>query len=162
MLVEIILSTALVASVAWSVLAGRLHRRQVTELLREKVKVQTEERRVFDFLHGIGEALKDDTHSGDLHGLIVEGARRILEADGGALYLTNKKGTVLQPSYVSKGSPPFVVHALGVALLVARAAHAAGVYRSSGTSPGRFFGTALTWTMILGNAGVCVYYALAS
>lgn len=61
-----------------------------------------------------------------------------------------------------QGSPPFVVHALGVALLVARAAHAAGVYRSSGTSPGRFFGTALTWTMILGNAGVCVYYALAS
>jgi uncharacterized protein len=59
-----------------------------------------------------------------------------------------------------QGAPPLVVHALGVALLVARVAHAAGLYRSSGTSPGRFFGTALTWTMILGNAGVCVYYAL--
>ena len=108
MLAEIILSTALVASIAWSVWAARLHRRQVTELLREKVKVQTEERRVFDFLHGIGEALKDDTHAGDLYGLIVEGALRILEADGGALYMTNKKGTVLQPIYVSKGAPPFV------------------------------------------------------
>jgi len=108
MLAEIILSTALAASVAWSVLATRLHRRQVTELVREKVKIQTEERRVFDFLHGIGEALKDDTHAGDLHGLIVEGALRILEADGGAIYLTNKKGSVLQPIYVSKGSPPFV------------------------------------------------------
>ncbi len=61
-----------------------------------------------------------------------------------------------------QGAPPVVLHALGVALLVARAAHAAGVYRASGTSPGRFFGTALTWTMILGNAGVCVYYALAA
>jgi sigma-B regulation protein RsbU (phosphoserine phosphatase) len=108
MLAEIILSTALAASIAWSVLAGRFHRRQVTELLRDKVKIQTEERRVFDFLHGIGEALKDDSHVGDLDGLIVEGALRILEADGGALYLANKGGTVLQPSYVSKGSPPFV------------------------------------------------------
>jgi sigma-B regulation protein RsbU (phosphoserine phosphatase) len=108
MLAEIILSTALVASVAWSMLAGRLHRRQVAELLREKVKIQTEERRVFDFLHGIGEALKDDTHVADLDGLIVEGALRILEADGGVLYLANKGGTVLRPSYVSKNSPPFV------------------------------------------------------
>ena len=108
MLAEIILSTALAASLAWSVLSARMHRRQVTELLRDKVKIQTEERRVFDFLHGIGEALKDDTHAGDLHGLIVEGALRILEADGGALYLMNKKGTALHPIYVSKGSPPFV------------------------------------------------------
>ncbi len=108
MLAEIILTTALVATVAWNVRATRLHRRQLTDLMREKVKIQTEERRVFDFLHGIGEALKDDSHAGDLDGLIVEGALRILEADGGTLYLTNKKGTVLQPTYVSKGSPPFV------------------------------------------------------
>ena len=108
MLAEIILSTALGATAAWTVVAARMHRRQVAELVRAKVKVQTEERRVFDFLHGIGEALKDDAHVGDLDGLIVEGALRILEADGGALYLTNKKATALQPSYVSKGSPPFV------------------------------------------------------
>ncbi|MEO6740183.1 MAG: SpoIIE family protein phosphatase [Chthoniobacteraceae bacterium] len=108
MLTEIILSSALIATVAWSVLAARLHRRQLAELMREKVKAQTEERRVFDFLHGIGEALKDDSHAGDLDGLIVEGALRILEADGGTLYLTNKAGTILKPTYVSKGSPPFV------------------------------------------------------
>ena len=108
MLTEIILSTALIATVTWSMLAARLHHRQLSDMMREKVKVQTEERRVFDFLHGIGEALKDDTHAGDLDGLIVEGALRILEADGGTLYLTNKKGTVLQPTYVSKESPPFV------------------------------------------------------
>ncbi len=108
MLAEIILSTALGATATWALLAARMHRRQVEGLVREKVKVQTEERRVFDFLHGIGEALKDDSHLGELDGLIVEGALRILEAEGGALYLTNKKGTALQPSYVSKGSPPFV------------------------------------------------------
>ncbi len=108
MLAEIILSTALAGSIVWNVVAARLHRRQRMELLRDKVKIQTEERRVFDFLHGIGEALKDDTHTGDLPGLIVEGALRILDAEGGALYLTNKAGTVLQPAYVSKECPPFV------------------------------------------------------
>src|SRR5580765_3414148 len=108
MLAEIILSTALGATAAWAVFAARMHRRQVSELVREKVKVQTEERRVFDFLHGIGEALMDEAHVGDLDGLIVEGAVRILEADGGTLYLMNKKASALHPTYVSKGSPPFV------------------------------------------------------
>jgi uncharacterized membrane protein YecN with MAPEG domain len=61
-----------------------------------------------------------------------------------------------------EGAPPFVLHALGGSLVLARVAHAAGLYRSSGNSPGRFFGVALTWTMIVGNAAVCVYYALAS
>lgn len=61
-----------------------------------------------------------------------------------------------------QGAPAIVVHALGIALLVARAAHAQGVYKTSGTSPGRFFGTALTWTMLVANAGVCVYYAFAA
>src|SRR5438067_9784037 len=108
MLAEIILSTALIATAAWSALASRLHRRQLTELRRDNVKIQTEERRVFDFLHGIGEALKDETHAGDLHGLIVEGALRILEAHGGALYMARDGGTVLAPTYVSKECPPFV------------------------------------------------------
>ena len=108
MLAEIILSTALVATITWNVLANRLYRRKLADLMRDKVSIQTEERRVFDFLHSIGEALKDDSQVGDLHGMIVEGALRILEAEGGALYLTNKGGTVLKPIYVSKGSPPFV------------------------------------------------------
>jgi sigma-B regulation protein RsbU (phosphoserine phosphatase) len=108
MLAEIILSTALGATAAWAVFSARMHRRQVSHLVREKVKAQTEERRVFDFLHGIGEALMDEAHVGDLDGLIVEGAVRILEADGGALYLTNKKASALHPVYVSKASPPFV------------------------------------------------------
>ncbi len=61
-----------------------------------------------------------------------------------------------------QGAPPIVLHALGISLVAARIAHAVGVYKSSGTSPGRFLGTALTWTMILANGGVCVYYALIS
>jgi len=59
-----------------------------------------------------------------------------------------------------QGAPPLVTHALGGSLMVARITHAVGLYRSSGTSPGRFFGTALTWTMIVANSGVCAFYAL--
>ena len=107
MFLNIILAVALAATIAWSVLALRRQRRAMLEVVRDKVKVQTEERRVFDFLHGIGEALKDEAHFSDLHGLLVEGALRILEGHGGALYLTNKGGNILHPAYVSKACPPF-------------------------------------------------------
>ena len=84
MFLEITLAIALAATLTWSILALRRQRRAMLEVVRDKVKVQTEERRVFDFLHGIGEALKDETHFSDLHGLLVEGALRILEGHGGA------------------------------------------------------------------------------
>ncbi len=59
-----------------------------------------------------------------------------------------------------EGAPPLVMHALGVSLVVARVAHAAGLYTTSGTSAGRFFGTAMTWTMMFAAACVDVYYAV--
>ena len=42
------------------------------------------------------------------------------------------------------GTTPLVLHACGIALLVARVAHAIGLSRPGGTSPERFFGMALT------------------
>src|SRR5260370_21862728 len=41
-----------------------------------------------------------------MHRLIVEGATRGLDAQGGALYLTDRTGTKLVPTFVSKGCPP--------------------------------------------------------
>jgi len=41
------------------------------------------------FLHGLGEAFANDP-AGDLHRLIVEGATRILDARGGALYMVDR------------------------------------------------------------------------
>src|SRR5260370_22920643 len=43
-----------------------------------------------------------------MHRLIVEGATRGLDAQGGALYLTDRTGTKLVPTFVSKGCPPLV------------------------------------------------------
>ena len=105
---EIALYVAFTSLACWSVWVFRRQQRVIRDVQRQKVKAQTEERRVFDFLHDLGEALTHETQPGDLHGSIVEGALRILEADGGALYLADKSGTQLRPAYVSRACPPFV------------------------------------------------------
>src|SRR5262249_38145770 len=40
--------------------------------------------------------------------LIVEGATRILDAYGGALYVTDRTGGKLTPAFISRGCPPLV------------------------------------------------------
>src|SRR3954471_14354476 len=83
-------------------------RRRVKELERSNEEIQVEETLVFDFLHGLGEAFRETIRPNDLHRLIVEGATRILDAHGGALYLADRTGTKLVPAYISKGCPPLV------------------------------------------------------
>lgn len=46
------------------------------------------------------------------------------------------------------GTPRWFVHALGGSLVLARLFHAQGFGGNTGTSPGRFYGTALTWLVI--------------
>src|SRR6188472_1983782 len=82
--------------------------RKVHALERSKEEIQVEETLVFDFLHGLGEAFRETIRPNDLHRLIVEGATRILDAHGGALYLVDRTGTKLVPAYISKGCPPLV------------------------------------------------------
>ncbi|MDP9291879.1 MAG: SpoIIE family protein phosphatase [Verrucomicrobiota bacterium] len=77
-------------------------------LRKAREKIEVEETRVFDFLHGLGEAFSEDIRIADLHRLIVEGAVRILDAHGGALYLFDRRSGVLLPSYMSKACPPLV------------------------------------------------------
>ncbi len=108
MLTEIASVTAFTSLACWSIWVFRRQQRIIREVQRQKVRIQTEERRLFEFLHSIGTALKEDAKPGDLHGSIVEGALGILEAQGGALYLANKDGTTLKPVYISKTCVPFV------------------------------------------------------
>ena len=76
--------------------------------LRSRLKeLQTEETRVFDFLHGIGAAFSEGVRSSELHRLIVESAMRIVNADHGALYIADKAGSNLTPSHLSEGCPAF-------------------------------------------------------
>src|SRR6185436_18026493 len=82
--------------------------RKVHALERSKEEIQVEETLVFDFLHGLGEAFRETIKPHDLHRLIVEGATRILDAHGGALYLTDRSGNKLVLVFLSKGCPPLV------------------------------------------------------
>ena len=98
----------LIASlVAWA-LTWWQQRIRIRQLERSKEEIQIEETLVFDFLHGLGEAFTETIRATDLHRLIVEGAARVLDAQGGSLYMMERAGGKLAPAYISKGCPPFI------------------------------------------------------
>src|SRR5438105_13670959 len=98
----------LIACLAAWVYTLMRQRRSIRRLERSQEEIQVEETLVFDFLHGLGEAFSETIRPADLHRLIVEGATRVLDAQGGALYLTDRSGTKLAPTFLSKGCPPLV------------------------------------------------------
>jgi phosphoserine phosphatase RsbU/P len=98
----------LIASLAAWILTLLRQRRSIRRLERSQEEMQIEETLVFDFLHGLGEAFSETIRPADLHRLIVEGATRVLDAQGGALYLTERSGVKLAPVFISKGCPPLV------------------------------------------------------
>src|SRR6202171_3069001 len=104
----IILLGLLIACLAGWLFTWQQQRNRIRQLERSKEEIQIEETLVFDFLHGLGEAFTETIRAADLHRLIVEGASRVLDAQGGALYMTDRTGTKLVPTFVSKGCPPLV------------------------------------------------------
>jgi sigma-B regulation protein RsbU (phosphoserine phosphatase) len=103
-----LLPALLIAAVVGWILTTWWQRRRIRELERSKEEIMVEETLVFDFLHGLGEAFRETIRPSDLHRLIVEGATRILDAHGGALYMVDRVGTKLAPAFISKGAPPLV------------------------------------------------------
>lgn len=58
------------------------------------------------------------------------------------------------------GSPAWLLHALGLLLLAGRAAHAQGLLvHGGGVSPGRFYGTLITWGVIVAAALLLLWQA---
>src|SRR6266853_3933896 len=98
----------LVASLAGWGITAYLQTRRIRRLERSHEEIQVEETLVFDFLHGLGEAFRGTIRPQELHRLIVEGAVRILDAHGGALYVADRTGGKLTPAFISKGCPPLV------------------------------------------------------
>src|SRR6202049_4835164 len=92
---------------AW-IITARAQLIRIHGLERSKEEIQVEETLVFDFLHGLGEAFRETIRPHDLHRLIVEGATRILDAHGGALYLADRPGMKRLPPYRPKGRSPLV------------------------------------------------------
>jgi sigma-B regulation protein RsbU (phosphoserine phosphatase) len=104
----VLLIGLLIVAVCFFGFLVRKQRRTIVELQRAREELQLEESRVFDFLHGLGETFTGDVRVADLHRLMVEGAMRILDAHGGALYLADRSGKMLLPAFLSKGCPPLV------------------------------------------------------
>jgi sigma-B regulation protein RsbU (phosphoserine phosphatase) len=103
----LLLGLLVVSVAAWGITAYAQTRR-IRGLERSHEEIQVEETLVFDFLHGLGEAFRETIRPQELHRLIVEGAVRILDAHGGALYVTDRTGGKLTPAFISKGCPPLV------------------------------------------------------
>jgi len=104
---ELLFGVVILLSVCFC-LVHRSQQKQIEFLKKAREKIQLEESRVFDFLHGLGEALSGDASPGELHRIIVENAIRILDAHGGALYLMARDAAALYPSYISKDCPPLL------------------------------------------------------
>jgi sigma-B regulation protein RsbU (phosphoserine phosphatase) len=122
-----ILLGLLVACTVGFLLAHRRQRKQIAALKIALEKIELEESRVFDFLHGLGEAFSAESRRGDLPRLIVEGAITILNASGGALHMANLRRTALVATYLSKNAPPLIDPA-------PVAAHAGGSARSGASA----------------------------
>ena len=98
----------LVAFAAGWIVTSYLQAQRIRRLERSHEEIQVEETLVFDFLHGLGEAFRESIRPQELHRLIVEGATRILDAQGGALYVSDRTGAKLTPAFISQGCPPLV------------------------------------------------------
>jgi sigma-B regulation protein RsbU (phosphoserine phosphatase) len=86
----------------------RRQKKRIVDLAKALKEIETEESRVFEFLHGLGEAFSTDIRTEDLHRLIVESVARILDAHGGALYLVDRQGAFLIARSISKSCPPLI------------------------------------------------------
>jgi phosphoserine phosphatase RsbU/P len=104
----ILLFGLFLASVAGWIFTAYMQTRRIRALEHSHEEIQVEETLVFDFLHGLGEAFSDTIRPNELHRLIVEGATRILDAHGGALYVSDRTGGKLTPAFISNGCPPLV------------------------------------------------------
>lgn len=93
-------------------------RRKVKAKKRQLAVFEGEEARMFEFLHNLGVAIGRQSDQSGLHRMIVDGLDEVVEARGGALYLLDESGTMLQPKYLSEKCPALV----GVPLEVRRKA----------------------------------------
>ena len=70
---------------------------KVVRLSEEKNEIEGEERRMFGFLHGLGEKLQDDNSPSNMHRYVVDGVVDVINADAGILYLLDGETNQLVP-----------------------------------------------------------------
>lgn len=98
----------LVAVGALFVVVSRKQKEAISSLKDKEAAIIAEERRMFGFLHELGEAISRTDSQNVMHRLIVEGAIRVTESKGGALYLVDGDGESLVPFFVSDDCVPLI------------------------------------------------------
>lgn len=82
--------------------------RNLREVKKEKEDIEIEERRMFDFLHGLGEALIDDSSPSNMHRYIVTGVSRVVGGNAGILYLVDAEHERIVPVSQSQTTVPIL------------------------------------------------------
>jgi len=93
------------------VVLGTVLRRQnldLKHLRAEEAAIVAEERRLFHFLHDLGEAIWRDDQQASMYRLIVDGALKVTQSTGGALYLFDEASRQLVPRHVSDFCAPLI------------------------------------------------------
>lgn len=83
------------------------YRRIIQRLESQRDAIETEEHRMFDFLHSLGETLTQEggTNPTILYRTIVRGAAMVVDAHGAALYLLDESNDNLISQYQSEACP---------------------------------------------------------
>lgn len=87
---------------------ARRQKQALTALQAKEEAIVAEERRMFHYLHDLGEATWRDDQQASLYRLIVEGAVRVTQSTGGALYLLDETTQHLVPEYYSDFCAPLI------------------------------------------------------
>lgn len=90
---------------------GKIARQQkqaLAALRAEEEAIVAEERRMFHYLHDLGEAIWRDDQQASMYRLIVEGAIRVTQSTGGALYLLDEASQKLVPRHYSDFCAPLI------------------------------------------------------
>lgn len=104
----VILILALAAVISLLMRVSTQKNEAITRLLREEQAILEEERRMFCYLHDLGEAIAREDSQSAMYRLIVEGAMRVTESTGGAIYLLDSAGRSLVPRHHSDKCVPLV------------------------------------------------------
>ncbi|MDP4938964.1 MAG: SpoIIE family protein phosphatase [Verrucomicrobiales bacterium] len=99
----------LTLAIATAVFVWLRERRALTRVARERDAIEIEERRMFDFLHGLGEKLQDDHSPSNMHRYIVDGVADVISGDAGVLYLLDGETGHLVPIYQSANTSPVLL-----------------------------------------------------
>ena len=83
----VILILLLLACIALLTRSTKKKNEAIDRLLKEEQAIVEEERRMLSFLHDLGQAIAREDSQAAMYRLIVEGAMKVMESTGGALYL---------------------------------------------------------------------------